>query len=131
MEKNRCTYRGVALTKNAKNVALIQVPHNIKKNSEESCTYRRNCTYRGLHLSRFDCTNKLMKRFHWLMDLMMLTWTKNLTNWKKIFSKLRSKYKDTGGTLTRLNNLIHLQWSKPTTMIKTEEARLTTESQKD
>ena len=29
--KNRCTYRGVALTKNAKNVALIQVPHNIKK----------------------------------------------------------------------------------------------------
>ena len=44
--KSRCTYRGVALTKNAKNVALIQVPHNIKKK------FRRKLHLSGeLHLS--------------------------------------------------------------------------------
>ena len=51
--KNRCTYQGVALTKNAKNVALIQVPHNIKKNQKKVALILVialiwGCTYPGL-----------------------------------------------------------------------------------
>ena len=58
--KNRCTYRGVALTKNAKNVALIQVPHNIKKKIQKKVALIGGialiggCTYPGLTVAEIQ-----------------------------------------------------------------------------